>query len=95
MSEYMNLPNGATLHISQMGELDYIVYQHKGNSCHIYTGEDLDSGADMEVCVYDNIQLNIFGSRKRYPTIVIEGGEFPCTLVIKKTDNMTVREEQS
>jgi hypothetical protein len=95
MGEYITLKNGASVMYDNMGEeIDYIVYQAKGNSCHIYTGNNLESGADMEVVLYDNLNINVFGRRKRNPTIIIEGGEFPCTVVVKRHPNIIVQEEQ-
>ena len=72
------------------------LYYGAGHTIHVYTGNN-ESGADVEVDVHDNIHMEIFGKRKHHPTFVIRHDEFPCTIRIKKTPNMTVivEEEQS
>jgi len=87
---YEKLKNGNTLYTDTMGDTDFVVMQGGGNSIHIYIGGELDNNADVDVCLYDNIHIEIHGKRKQSPTLVVRGGEFPCTLVLAEMDNVAV-----
>jgi len=89
LEEYKELSNGARLSILCYKEMDSIVYMDKGNSCHVYTG-DTESGADMEVVLYDNLRLEVYGWRKNKPRIVLKDDEFPCTLELDFSDNSNI-----
>ena len=91
--DYLPFPSGEHLYIVQGGGINGCLYYGGGHTIHTYTG-NMESGADIEVSVYDNIQLEIHRGRKHNPEIIITHDEWPCTVRIKKAKNMTVIVEE-
>jgi len=88
--DYMTMPKGSTISALSRGGIEGLIFSGGGHSIHNYVG-DLDSGANIEVSIYDNIKLEIYRGRKDNPKIFITHDEWPCTVeVIDNSKNMDV-----
>jgi len=93
--DYLELPFGATITVTSHRfhdetEVEGIIYGKKGNYCHVYTGDN-ESRAEMEVCLYDNLKLEIHGTRKENPLIILKGDEWSCRLQLDFSDSSNIR----
>ena len=86
---YIKLSDGSTLFVSMGHPFNGIIYTAAGHSVHAYAG-NLSSGANIEVSLHDNIQMEIFRGKKDNPLIKITHDEWPCSVEITQTDKMKV-----
>jgi len=102
-SKHYKLPNGATIFVTSWKWTDKegidrvedgIIYQPgDGNSVHVYSG-DTESGANIDVCFYDNLNVEVWGHRKGNPRYIIRGDEWPCEVSLPLGSNITVVTKQ-
>ena len=97
--KHYKLPNGATIFVTSWNWTDKegkdlvedgIIYQPgDGNSIHVNSG-DTESGANVQVCFYDNLNVEVWGQRKANPKYIIKGDEWPCEVALPLGSNITV-----
>jgi len=102
-SKHYKLPNGATIFVTSWDWVDKegihrvedgIIYQPgDGNSIHVNSG-DTESGADVSVCFYDNLNVEVWGERKSNPRYIIRGDEWPCEVELPLGSNIRVVTKQ-